>query len=311
METPVVVITGANSGIGKAAAVQFAMRGWQVVMGCRNLERSEVARREICEEAETSQVVLLELDLASMASVRQFAVEFRTQFSRLDALIHNAGFFNHGVHTYQFSPDGLERTFAVNTFAPMFLNRLLQGPLSATNGCILYASSTSITYFLDPKRQIEFDNLRGEFADSRPYSSYSMYADSKMGQLLLLFASAEGYAAEGIRTNAIMIPATKLSADSIAKFPPRYQTIARLQQPFSKEIRYMASRYVEICTAPDLERLHAVVFDHKLQVLRKPAPKQRLSVLELLRTRHVPAYAMLPEHQQRMLERFDSIVSSI
>jgi len=302
MDAPVVVITGANSGIGKAAAIQFAARGWHVVMACRDVGRSEPARRDVCEEAESPKVDLLELDLASLESVRQFAGEFRSQFSRLDALIHNAGFFNHGVSTYQFSPDGVEQTFAVNTFAPYLLNKLLRGPLAATNGCILYASSTSIKYFLDAKRTIAFDNLRGEFAASRPYDSYRMYADSKMGQLLLMFASEADFAADHIRTNVLMIPATKLTPDRIAKLPPRYRLLARLQQPISHEVRYMASRYVEICTAPDLERLHGVVFNHTLRQLRRPASNQTLSPLEVLRTRHIPVYAVQGAHQVRMRE---------
>ena len=73
MDAPVVVITGANSGIGKAAAIQFAARGWHVVMACRDIARSETARRDVCEEAESPKVDLLELDLASLESVRQFA----------------------------------------------------------------------------------------------------------------------------------------------------------------------------------------------------------------------------------------------
>ena len=215
MDAPVVVITGANSGIGKAAAIQFAARGWHVVMACRDIARSETARRDVCEEAESPKVDLLELDLASLESVRQFA---------------------------------------------------------------------------------------GEFAASRPYDSYRMYADSKMGQLLLMFASEADFAADHIRTNALMIPATKLTPDRIAKLPPRYRLLARLQQPISHEVRYMASRYVEICTAPDLERLHGVVFNHTLRQLRRPASDQTLGPLEVLRTRHIPVYAVQGAHQVRMRE---------
>lgn len=151
-------------------------------------------------------------------------------------LIHNAGYFNHGIKAYQSSPDGLELTFATNVFGPLLMTERLLGHLAASDDPrVLHAASTNIKHFFDPKRAIEFDNLQGEFAGSRPYTVYKMYGDSKMG-LLLTYRMAEEYKAKGIKVNAVMIPATKVSRETLRNFSGYYRVIGPLVQnlnPFS------------------------------------------------------------------------------
>lgn len=97
----------------------------------------------------------------------------------MDVLIHNAGYFNHGITTYQFSPDGLELTFATNLFGPHLMTELLLEHLAKSDDArVLNAGSTNIKNFFDPKRAIEFDNLRGEQKERRSYSVYKAYGDS-------------------------------------------------------------------------------------------------------------------------------------
>ncbi|HYF92962.1 MAG TPA: SDR family NAD(P)-dependent oxidoreductase [Symbiobacteriaceae bacterium] len=112
----VLVITGANSGIGKAAALKFASEGWQVIMACRSAETGRKALHEITEASGNASVQLRQLDISSFVSIRRFCSAFELEHNRLDALVHNAGYFNHGITAYQFSPDGLELTFATNVF---------------------------------------------------------------------------------------------------------------------------------------------------------------------------------------------------
>src|SRR5438034_2397692 len=87
MRDKVVMVTGANSGIGKAASLALAKMGATVVMVARNAEKGESARSEIIRESQNNSVDLLIADLSSLESVRQLAVEFQKKYSRLHVLI--------------------------------------------------------------------------------------------------------------------------------------------------------------------------------------------------------------------------------
>lgn len=118
-----VIITGANSGIGKETALDMARREARVIMACRNLELAEKVKLQIIAETKNPNVIVRKLDLSSLKSVRQFAEEINKTESRLDILIHNAGVantFRKGV-----TEDGLEVTMATNQYGPFLLTHLL------------------------------------------------------------------------------------------------------------------------------------------------------------------------------------------
>ena len=85
-----IVVTGANSGIGKAASIQLAKLGAHVVMMCRNKERGEQALRDVRSDSDSDKVELILVDMSSQASVRDAVYEFLDGHSRLDVIIHNA-----------------------------------------------------------------------------------------------------------------------------------------------------------------------------------------------------------------------------
>ena len=316
-DAKIVILTGANSGIGKAAAARFARAGLRVVMACRDAERGERARREVVEGSGSEAVEVLPLDLSSFASVRAFADAFLDRYPRLDLLIHNAGTFEHGLSTYQYSADGLERTFAINTFGPFLLTeRLLDALARSEDPRVLNAGSTNLLNFYDPKRTIEFDNLRGEHADTRPYRSYKMYGDSKMGLLLLTRKMAEVYADRGIRVNCVMIPTVRIERASLQRFHSWYRWIAPLLQvynPFALSPAQMAEVYHHLCTAEAFRDVTGALIDHRHRVLPALPPDRRLPPLgilrELLATRHAPPYAGDPENVRRMWDLARAVVA--
>jgi NAD(P)-dependent dehydrogenase (short-subunit alcohol dehydrogenase family) len=313
-----VIITGANSGIGKAAAVRFAAGGDRVVMACRDLERSERARKEVMAASGSDRVELMRLDVSSFASVREFCAAFRERHPVLDVLVHNAGYFNHGIRTYQFSPDGVELTFATNVFGPQLMTELLVEPLSrSADARVLFASSTNLKNFFDPKRAIEFDNLRGEHSDSRRYSVYRMYGDSKMGLLLLTYRMAEEYAELGIKVNAIMIPATRVEKATLRKLRSYFRVIGPIVQnlnPWALEPEDIAASYHHICTSAEFQEISGTLIDHRNRVI-EPAESDRplgpLAIMKELRhTRHTPAYANAPENIERMWKLGREVIGS-
>ncbi|XP_023255096.1 dehydrogenase/reductase SDR family member 13-like [Seriola lalandi dorsalis] len=86
------IVTGANTGIGKTTAMDLARRGARVILACRDRGRAEAAIQEIVQETGNNQVIFMQLDLASLKSVRSFADNFLRSESRLDLLINNVDF---------------------------------------------------------------------------------------------------------------------------------------------------------------------------------------------------------------------------
>jgi NAD(P)-dependent dehydrogenase (short-subunit alcohol dehydrogenase family) len=250
----VVVITGANSGIGKAAACRFAEEGYTVVMACRNLQKSKMVQQEIIQTTNNPHVDLQQLDISSFKSIKQFDSCVKETYPKLDILIHNAAFLNHGNKNYQLSGDGIELSFATNVVGPYLLTKLLEGQLEKSDDArILHACTTNIRHFFDPNRKIEFDNLQGEFKDSRPYSTYKMYGDSKMALLLLTFKLAEELKNKHICVNAIQITAIKLSKETIQKMESGWKVAARVQNLLSAQPETMADTYFQLCTSEEFK----------------------------------------------------------
>src|SRR5579863_1054509 len=130
MHGKICVVTGANSGIGKATALALAQRGATVVMVCRDRARGEQARSEITTKSRNNTVDLLQADLSSQQSIRQLVETFQHHYTHLHMLINNAGASFPGRRRE--SVDGVEMTFAVNYLAPFLLTNLLLDRLRAS-----------------------------------------------------------------------------------------------------------------------------------------------------------------------------------
>lgn len=269
MHDKIVIITGANSGIGRAAAIRFAEEGYKVIMACRNLEKSKKVQQEIIKQTKNKSVDLLKLDVSSFRSIKGFSSEFRERYQKLDILIHNAGYFSHGEKKYQLSPDHIELSFATNTFGPFLMTQLLVDMLrEAKDARVLNACSTNIRHFFEPKRKIELDNLQGEFKDSRPYNSYKMYGDSKMALLMLTFKMANEFAIDGIKVNAVQIPAIKLSKETMRKFKSVWRVGAVVQNMHSASPESMADTYFHICTSERFKDITGKLINDKREIMQ-------------------------------------------
>ncbi|MBN3304192.1 DHR13 reductase, partial [Amia calva] len=115
-----VIITGANTGIGKYTALKLAKRGARVILACCNKQRGEAAVEDIKRDSGSSAVVFMQLDLASLQSVRSFAEKFLKTEPRLDLLINNAGLVDAGR-----TVDGFGLIFGVNHLGHFLLTCLL------------------------------------------------------------------------------------------------------------------------------------------------------------------------------------------
>src|SRR5437773_3714189 len=130
MQGKICMVTGANSGIGKATALALAQMGATVVMVCRDRARGEEARSEITTKSRNNAVDLLLADLSSQQSIRKLVENFQHHYTHLHVLINNAGATFPGRRRE--TVDGLEMTFAVNYLAPFLLTNLLLDTLKAS-----------------------------------------------------------------------------------------------------------------------------------------------------------------------------------
>src|SRR5256712_3316318 len=173
MADRVFVVTGANSGIGKATASGLARLGGTVVLACRDATRGEAACQDIIRDSGNPRVSLEIVDLASEASTRAFADEFRRTYPRLDVLINNAGVY---TSHRDVTPDGLERQFEVNYLSGFLLTHLLLDLLKKSSPSRIVNVSSSAHM----GGTIRFDDLQGE----RRYGGFRAYNQSKPAQTL-------------------------------------------------------------------------------------------------------------------------------
>lgn len=131
-DQPVVIITGASSGVGLWTAKSLSEHGWMVIMACRNLEKARSAAAAVGIAPACHRI--LPIDLADQASVRRFADAFHRLCLPLDALLLNAAVYLPRLDAPQRSPDGYEISVATNYFGHFLLAHLLIDDLKAANG---------------------------------------------------------------------------------------------------------------------------------------------------------------------------------
>ena len=165
----VIIITGANSGIGKAMAMELGAAGHHVVMGCRSLGRGEAAQADIKAVA-TGPVDLLQVDVGSPDSVRAFAEQVRATYPKVDVLMNNAGVY---LPKRQLTPEGFESMFAINHLGPFLLSHLLLEPLAG--GRVVTTSSIGHRF-----TGFSMDNLQAE----RSFSAFRQYGLTKLANIL-------------------------------------------------------------------------------------------------------------------------------
>lgn len=302
MKDKIVIITGANSGIGKAAALKFATEGYLVIMACRNMEISTEVQKDIIEVTKNTNVDLMCLDVSSFNSIRSFCTIFKSKYPRLDILIHNAAYLNHGIKEYKLSPENIELSFATNTFGPFLMTSLLTDHLAkSSDPRILHACTTNIKNFFDPNRKIEFDNLRGELKDIRPYSTYKMYGDSKMALLMLTFKMAEELKSMGIKVNALQINRIKLSKETIKKMYSFWKVFAWLQNLTNPLPSGMANNYFTICTSDEFKDITGQLINHKREIVNPATTEKGFTQLKnIFGSNSYPRYATNPQNIEQI-----------
>ena len=209
-----VIITGANTGIGLETAVDLAKRNARVILACRSVERGETAAVEVRKRSGNDNVVFVQLDLASLDSVRKFAAKILEEEPRIDILINNAGIQTPHVSRTE---DGFECHMGVNYLGHFLLTNLLLECLKKAPsarivnvGSVLYKRCEMFKFDQmnsdDPKRVCTRNNIA--------------YNQSKLAIILFTRALAKRLVGTDMTVNVLRpgLVKTELARDIISSY---------------------------------------------------------------------------------------------
>lgn len=170
-----VVVTGATSGLGRAAALQLAKQGATVVVGGRDEHKLDETVHHIWERTRSNQVMRANIDLGDLSKLTEVGAYLRQTYPQIHALIHNAGAL---THDRQITADGLELTSQVHVVGQHLLTKALMPALTAKSSSRVITVSSGGMY----AQPLELDAL---FAVDGPYDGVRQYARAKRAQVLL------------------------------------------------------------------------------------------------------------------------------
>lgn len=257
MKDKICIITGANSGIGKATAKELALNGATVVMICRNKEKGMLALQEIKEISKNDSLELIIADLSSQKEIRLLADKLRKKYPVIHVLINNAGAVN---DKWSETVDKIETTFATNHLAYFLLTLLILDNLkSASNARIVNLASEA-----QRTGKINFDdlNLKNEF------SAIKTYSQSKLANVLFTYELARRLKDTKVTVNCLHpgLVRTNFGKDLNGFF----KGIIILMKPFMRNADKGAETAVWLATSPDVEGLSGRYYTDKKEIKSNP-----------------------------------------
>jgi NAD(P)-dependent dehydrogenase (short-subunit alcohol dehydrogenase family) len=256
MQGKVCVVTGASSGIGRAAALALARLGATVALVCRNRERAEETRATIRTQTGNDAVNFFLADLSSQDRIRKLAQELLAHYPRINVLINNAGVFQLKRST---TVDGIETVFAVNHLAYFLLTHLLLERVQAsTPARIINVASGAHRW-----GTLDFSDLQNE----RRYRPFEVYGQSKLCNILFTRELARRINGTGVTANCLHPGgvATGLGWNN----GWWAVLIAKALRPFLRTAEQGADTVLYLATSLTVERINGKYFDDRRE--RQPS----------------------------------------
>nr|XP_018864942.2 retinol dehydrogenase 12 [Gorilla gorilla gorilla] len=242
----VVVITGANTGIGKETARELASRGARVYIACRDVLKGESAASEIRVDTKNSQVLVRKLDLSDTKSIRAFAEGFLAEEKQLHILINNAGVM---MCPYSKTADGFETHLGVNHLGHFLLTYLLLERLKVSAPARV-VNVSSVAHHIG---KIPFHDLQSEKRYSRGFA----YCHSKLANVLFTRELAKRLQGTGVTTYAVHPGVVR---SELVRHSSLLCLLWRLFSPFVKTAREGAQTSLHCALAEGLEPLSGKYF---------------------------------------------------
>ena len=268
MKQKVCIITGGNSGIGKAAAIQIAQQGHKVIIACRSQQRGEAALADIRQQANSQDVELMLVDMSLQSSIRAFAEAFLARYQVLDVLIQNAALFDIRQKQIAFTEEGVEKVWATNHVGPVLLTDLLLEALQRSEqGRIITISSKGL---------IAHPFLKVDLADpefrQRKFSVEKAYYQSKQAQVMYTYWLAKQLAETAVTTNAIRVTNVRIDVDKrYPNMPTLLRKMYALKSKFSIAPEEMAQTYTYLALSPEVAKTNGRYFDDPEHRVDSPA----------------------------------------
>ncbi len=265
MGNKICVITGANSGIGKAAAIQIAQKGYRVIMACRNRERGEVALQDVRQQSGSDAVALMIVDISLQASIKTFAEAFLATYDRLDVLIQNAAAFDITQKKIAFTEEGVEKIWATNHLGPVLLNNLLLPALKQSEqGRIITISSKGLMMYPFLKVRLQDPEFR-----ERKFSVQKAYYQSKLAQVMYMYGLAEALGDTAVTINAIRVTNVRIDVDARYPHLPKWmRKIYSFKSKFAITPEQMAETYSYLATSDDVSQTTATYYDDPTHIVK-------------------------------------------
>jgi NAD(P)-dependent dehydrogenase (short-subunit alcohol dehydrogenase family) len=242
MQGKICMVTGANSGIGKATALALAQMGATVVMVCRDPARGEEAKSEITTKSRKNAVDLLQADLSSQQSIRQLVGNFQHHYTHLHVLINNAGAAFPGRRRE--TVDGLEMTFAVNYLAPFLLTNLLLDVLKASAP----ARIVNVSSAAHASGSIQMDDLQAE----KLYRPMRTYPQAKLAVVLFTYELARRLQGTGVTANCLH-PGFVATNFAQSDGGPAVRLLVKLIGSFGTSPQEGAKTSIYLASSPEVE----------------------------------------------------------
>lgn len=242
MKDRICLVTGANTGIGLETARSLARLGATVVMTARDVDKGRAAVEEVRRTSDNDDVELLELDLASTASIRRAAASFLDRHDALHVLVNNAGLVLSERRTTE---DGFEATFGVNHLGHFLLTWLLLDRLKAS------APARVVNVASDVHRAsmgLDFDDLQRE---KRRYIGLAAYNDSKLANVLFTRELARRLDASGVVVHAVHPGAVKSGFSRDGDTQGWFKAVMDLGRPFMITPQQGARTTVHVAVSDD------------------------------------------------------------
>lgn len=195
--TPIIVLTGATSGLGRLAAVELAKQGAHLVIIARNNDKADSTRALLHQVAPGSTCDVFLADLATLDDVRRVGQEIAARYERIDVLINNAG-----LHAFEqrVTRDGFPEMIAVNYFAPWLLTYTLKDVL------IRSGPSRVVNVASEASRRHGILTLPNDLIDTSPFTtlgSSPIYGKTKLLDIMFSQQLARELADTDVTVNAL------------------------------------------------------------------------------------------------------------
>ncbi|MBN2501570.1 MAG: SDR family NAD(P)-dependent oxidoreductase [Anaerolineales bacterium] len=264
MKNKVCLITGGNAGIGKAATIQLAREGAEVIIACRNNKRGVTALEQIKNKTGNEKVKLVVMDLSSRESIVGGCETLRTDgLNHLDVLIHNAADFDISRKTPLLSADGIETVWATNHLGPVLLTELLEPELSLSEQArVITVSSQGL--MMHPRLKIKFEDP--EFAQGG-YRVDKAYYQSKLAQVMYTIWLAEKYHGTPKTANCVRVTNVKIDLERYPSLSAFQKRLYSIKSKFSITPDEMAKVYVWLAMDPQLAKQSGKYYDEKYRLV--------------------------------------------